>query len=188
MSIKLKLIDVLDIIESGELEEGARVIWDFKEYIYDGRDSLWRESEYSGTEGRDIFEDICLGNLREEVELIEPKKNKECEHEWKFSGVRDIIDPTIVTAYEYCEKCGMTKIMETKKQGNYKKTEHLREDTKMIEDTNTTEKIEELDEKYIPWLDLVKDINKIIRKLNVHSKVLLAQEKDINEIKEQLDY
>lgn len=70
--IKLKLIDVLSMIERGELQEGARVIWDFKEYIYDGENSLWRESEYSDTGSRDIFEDICLGNLREEVELKVP--------------------------------------------------------------------------------------------------------------------
>lgn len=70
----MRLIDVLDMIADGELEEGARVIWDFNEYIYDGENSLWRESEYTDRGSRDIFEDICLGNLREEVELIVPKR------------------------------------------------------------------------------------------------------------------
>ena len=81
--MKLKLIDVLNMIERGELEEGARVIWDFKEYIYDGRDSLWRTSEYH--DNTDIFEDICLGNLREECELIEPKKIKNVNMNGKWA-------------------------------------------------------------------------------------------------------
>lgn len=70
----MRLIDVLDMIADGELEEGAKVIWDVCEYIYDGENSLWRESEYSDKGSRDIFEDICLGNLREEVELIVPNR------------------------------------------------------------------------------------------------------------------
>lgn len=164
--MKLKLIDVLDIIESGELEEGARVIWDGNEYIYDGGDSLWRTSEYH--DSTDIFEDICLGNLREEVELIVPKKNKECEHEWRIGRIRDTIDPLQVVAFQRCEKCGMTKIIE---------------------------EIEEID--YVKWAMATKDvklqilmdkIKELTQKVNAQTTVLLSQEREIKEIKEQLDY
>ena len=179
--MKLKLIDVLDIIESGELEEGARVIWDGNEYIYDGGDSLWRTSEYH--DSTDIFEDICLGNLREEVELIEPKK--ECEHEWKMGGIRDTIDPLQVVAFQHCEKCGMTKIMETSKQ-----KEHTIEGY----DIDGYE-IEEID--YVKWAMATKDIKlqilmdkikELTQKVNAQTTVLLSQEREIKEIKEQLDY
>ena len=141
--MKLKLIDVLDIIESGELEEGARVIWDFKEYIYNGRDSLWRMSEHCDIE---IFEDICLENLREEVELIAPKKNKECEH---------TIEGYDIDGYE----------------------------------------IEEID--YVKWAMATKDvklqilmdkIKELTQKTNAQTTVLLSQEREIKQIKEQLDY
>ena len=141
--MKLKLIDVLDIIENGGLEEGARVIWDFKEYIYNGRDSLWRMSEHCDIE---IFEDICLGNLREEVELIFPKKNKECEH---------IIEGYDIDGYE----------------------------------------IEEID--YVKWAMATKDvklqilmdkIKELTQKTNSQTTVLLSQEREIKQIKEQLDY
>ena len=142
--MKLKLIDVLDIIENGKLEEGARVIWDFKEYIYDGRDSLWRMSEHC--DNTDMFEDICLGNLREEVELIFPKKNKECEH---------IIEGYDIDGYE----------------------------------------IEEID--YVKWAMATKDvklqilmdkIKVLTQKTNAQTTVLLSQEREIKQIKEQLDY
>lgn len=88
--MKLKLIDVLDIIESGELQEGARVIWDFKEYIYDGRDSLLRMSEYCDI---DIFEDIRLENLKEEVELKVPTPTT------KFNFIKGV-----ETILKQCEK------------------------------------------------------------------------------------
>jgi hypothetical protein len=58
-----------------------------------------------------------------------------------------------------------------------------------------TYKIEELDKEEIMHLTLpsaiavITDVlNKVINKVNVHSTVLLAQEKEIKEIKEQLDY
>lgn len=58
-----------------------------------------------------------------------------------------------------------------------------------------TYKIEELDKEEIMHLTLpsaiavITDVlNKAINKVNVHSTVLLAQEKEIKEIKEQLDY
>ena len=91
--MKLKLIDVLDIIESGELEEGARVIWDGNEYIYDGGDSLWRTSEYH--DSTDIFEDICLGNLREEVELIVPNRTS-----------KPTFTKAVETIVKQCKKAG----------------------------------------------------------------------------------
>ena len=58
-----------------------------------------------------------------------------------------------------------------------------------------TYKIEEIDKEEIMHLTLpsaiavITDVlNKAINKVNVHSTVLLAQEKEIKEIKEQLDY
>ena len=58
-----------------------------------------------------------------------------------------------------------------------------------------TYKIEELDKEEIMHLTLpsaiavITDVlNKAINKVNVHSTVLLAQEKEIKEIKEQLEY
>ena len=59
-----------------------------------------------------------------------------------------------------------------------------------------TYKIEELDKEEIMHLTLpssaiavITDVlNKTINKVNVHSTVLLAQAKEIKEIKEQLDY
>ena len=58
-----------------------------------------------------------------------------------------------------------------------------------------TYKIEELDKEEIMHLTLpsaiavITDVlNKAINKVNVHSTVLLAQEKEVKEIKEQLDY
>ena len=70
----MRLIDILNKIANGELKEGARVIWDFKEYIYDGQHELWRNQ---GRCHYDILEEICLGNLSEEVELIEPHQFRE---------------------------------------------------------------------------------------------------------------
>ena len=68
---KYRLIDILNKIANGELKEGTRVIWDFKEYIYDGQHELWRNQ---GRCHYDILEEICLGNLSEEVELIESNR------------------------------------------------------------------------------------------------------------------
>lgn len=72
----MRLIDILNKIANGELKEGTRVIWDFDTYIYDGKYKLWRIAEMiSGSiDTIDIFEAICLGNLNDEVELIEPQE------------------------------------------------------------------------------------------------------------------
>ena len=37
-------------------------------------------------------------------------------------------------------------------------------------------------------LNIIDRLNKVINKVNIHSTVLLAQEKDIKEIQEELDY
>lgn len=66
----MRLIDILNKIANGELKEGARVIWDFKEYTYDGEYELWRIG--SGGYHCDILEEADLCNLNEKVELIEP--------------------------------------------------------------------------------------------------------------------
>jgi hypothetical protein len=75
-----------------------------------------------------------------------------------------------------------------------KMAEHFREDTKMIEPTDNT-KIAELDSYYFSMRDattkcweLYNKLNEVINKVNIHSTVLLAQEKDIEDIKNDLDY
>lgn len=183
---KLKMLDVLNMMENGELQAGTKVIYKGLRFTYESP-SLY------DNEGDPIFLYINdLPDLSRECELIEPKK--ECKHEWKIGGIRDTIDPLQVVAIERCKKCGMTKIIETKKQGNYKKPEHIREDTKMIEDTQIPEldiselEIEDVDDLAFAFANMCDQLNKAIRKANEQTKVILALEKDINDIKEQLDY
>lgn len=78
-----------------------------------------------------------------------------------------------------------------------KMAEHIREDTKMIEPTDNT-KIEELEAmgetkfeygEPVPadWV-MANKINEIINKVNAQTVVVLAHQKDIEEIKNDLDY
>lgn len=140
---KYKLIEVLNKIANGELKEGTKVNLIADDYL--------KKLYYDG----ELIRFVASGNIyaftpkdindEDEYELIEPQEPTECEHEWKIGGIRDTIDPLEVVAFQHCEKCGMTKIMETKNQENHKEAEHFRDDTKIIEPTdNTTEKIEEL--------------------------------------------
>lgn len=142
---KYKLIDILNKIANGELKEGTKVKWGEEIYTYHGDDELYRTK---GTSDFDLWDEMYLGSLNEEVELIEPK--------------------------------------------------HLPDVGEMIEPTDNT-KIEELvvDETDINCLgihsktillNIIDRLNKVINKVNIHSTVLLAQEKDIKEIQEELDY
>lgn len=79
----------------------------------------------------------------------------------------------------------------------YFRLKDLNEKCELIEPQEPTDntKIEELDEnKYIlkGMADVVVDtfykLNEVIKKVNTQTTVLLAQEKDIEDIKEQLDY
>lgn len=79
-----------------------------------------------------------------------------------------------------------------------KEPKHLPDVGKLSEPTDNT-KIEKLvvDETDINCLgihsktillNIIDRLNKVINKVNIHSTVLLAQEKDIKEIQEELDY
>ena len=182
---KYKLIDILNKIANGELKEGTKVKWDIFEYTY--KKDQWGECYLERKKGEydisSILDDMYLRNLTSEVELIEPDhftdvgkmaEPTECEHEWKIGGIRDTIDPLEVVAFQHCEKCGMTKIMETKKQENHKEAEHFRDDTKILEPTDNT-KIEELDINALTWNDLLDyqkleilfdKLNEVIRYIN----------------------
>ena len=193
---KYKLIDILNKIANGELKEGTKVIVieGKEEYTYRICPEDEENHELVNEDGEHLFNNYYVDIISSEVELIEPHEPTECEHEWKIGGIRDTIDPLEVVAFQHCEKCGMTKIMETKKQENHKEAEHFRDDTKMIEPTDNT-KIEELDKEEMLCLTLqcaiavlTDKLNDVINKVNIHSTVLLAQEKDIKEIQEELDY
>lgn len=83
-------------------------------------------------------------------------------------------------------------------------TRHLNVEVELIEPDHftdvckmATEKIEELDIDSTTWNDLYieqklnilfEKQNEVINKVNAQTTVLLAQEKEIKEIKEQLDY
>ena len=102
-----------------------------------------------------------------------------------MGGIRDTIGPLQVVAFQHCEKCGMTKTMETSKQ---------KERTIDGYDIEGYE-IEEID--YVKWAMATKDvklqilmdkIKELTQKTNAQTTVLLSQEKEIKAIKEQLDY
>lgn len=85
---KYKLIDILNKIANGELKEGARVIWGKDEYTYYGDDEFYR---YRGKFEVSLWEDMYIGSLNEEVELIEPKH---------FPDDRKVSEPTDNTKIE----------------------------------------------------------------------------------------
>ena len=72
--------------------------------------------------------------------------------------------------------------------------EHIFKDTKMIEDTQIPEldiselEIEGVDDLAFAFENMCDQLNKVIRKTNAQTTVLLSQEKEIKDIKEQLDY
>lgn len=67
---KYKLIEVLNKIANGELKEGTKVIWDNEVYVFDGDDELTRTDRYDMA--FDLWEDAYIGNLNDEIDLIEP--------------------------------------------------------------------------------------------------------------------
>ena len=62
----MKLIDVLVMISKGELKEGTRIKWGKDEYMYGGDDEFC-----NGENGCDLWDDMYLGSLNEEVEIVE---------------------------------------------------------------------------------------------------------------------
>lgn len=105
---KYKLIDILNKIANGELKEGTKVKW--RDNIYDS--------------GYELFSDVSMVHLNDEVELIEPQEPKECEHEWKEYGVYNI---------------------ETKENKYFRKCIKCDLEEEIKPNDNTTKKIEELD-------------------------------------------
>lgn len=71
VTVKYKLIDILNKIANGELKEGTKVKWGKDEYTYYGDDEFYR---YRGKFEVSLWEDMYIGSLNEEVELIEPQE------------------------------------------------------------------------------------------------------------------
>ena len=124
---KLKIIDILNKIANGELKEGTKVKW--RDNIYDS--------------GYELFSDVSMVHLNDEVELIEPQEPKECEHEWKEYGVYNIITEEN-KHFRKCIKCD------------------LEEEIKLTDNT----KIEELDKEEMLYLTLQCAIAVLTDKLN----------------------
>ena len=72
----MRLIDVLDMIADGELEEGTKVKWDVYEYTYKKGDCYdeYLERKVDKFNYVDIIDDMALRHLNAEVELIVPKR------------------------------------------------------------------------------------------------------------------
>ena len=66
----MKLIDILNLIAKGELEEGTKIKWRRDVYTYNGDDEFVDEENYS-----DLWEDMYLGSLNEEIEIIAKDTN-----------------------------------------------------------------------------------------------------------------
>ena len=172
---KLKLIDVLNMIAKRELKEGTKVRYEDVEYTYKKFDAEDDESEDLISDSNcSIFEDYFLTILEDEVELIEPP----CEHEWKDIETHRMGEG-IIRRFRRCNKCGLEEVTEKCDV----------EADKTIEPT----KIEELGfNKLLTTegnvMSIINKLNEVINKVNAQTEVILAQRKDIYEIKEQLDY
>ncbi|MBR6613197.1 MAG: hypothetical protein IKK84_00330 [Clostridia bacterium] len=158
---KLKLIDILVMISKGELKKGT----------------TFRDKEIGVKISEFLLGETALNEkwLNEEYELIEA----ECKHEWKKYSLGRL--GGITENHRKCKKCGIDEIEA---------------------EENTTEKIKELDTdsfydeiKGYETLDcesavlgITDKLNEVINKVNAQTAVLLAQEKQIKEINEQLDY
>lgn len=179
----MRLIDVLNKIANGELKEGTKVKWDIFEYTYKKGDCYdeYLERKVDKFNYVDIIDDMALRHLNTEVELIEPEhfpddrkvsEPTECEHEWKIGGIRDTIDPLEVVAFQHCEKCGMTKIMETKKQENHKEAEPEEPtDNTKIAELNVKGLCEIFEGKHtvnpnLAFSTALNKLNEVIRKIN----------------------
>jgi hypothetical protein len=173
----MRLIDILNKIANGELKEGTKVIWKVKE--------CWGDIEYTYKDGdleREVcgekiyvYEEMFSRHLKDEVELIEPQEPKECEHEWSKYSIGRL---GRTENYRRCKKCGIHE-----------------EDIGPTDNTKIEEVV--VDETDInclgihsktTLLNIINKLNEVINKVNIHSTVLLAQEKDIKEIQEELDY
>lgn len=74
--MKIRIIDILDKIANGTLEDGFKFKYNYKEFYYDkkNRDILSKEDEDLVTLDEYIF---ILGHLADEVEVIEDVKKIE---------------------------------------------------------------------------------------------------------------
>ena len=176
----LKLIDVLNMIAKGELKEGSKVIWDVYEYTYKKGDCYdeYLERKVDKFNYVNVIDDMTLMNLNAEVELIEPP----CEHEWEDIETHRMGEGRI-RRYRRCNKCGLEEETEDN---------HFADVGKMAEPTDNT-KIEELDMNEFVQGNAIDyrigfKLNEVINKVNAQTTVLLAQDKYIKEIQEELDY
>jgi hypothetical protein len=155
----MRLIDILNKIANGELKEGTKVKYKDIDLIYEDEELVDDE----GFSAADFFR--SKADYNEEVELIEPQEPTECEHEWEEYGMYN----TKTKEDKHFRKCIKCDLEEE------------------IEPTDNT-KIEELKGNEYSMIDIFYKLNEVINKVNIHSTVLLAQEKDIKEIQEELDY
>ena len=170
---KLKLIDVLNMIAKGELKEGTKVKHNQKEYEFKvlGEED---EKDLVDEDNNTLFDCYYITILSNEVELIEPP----CEHEWLDWETHRMGEGRI-RRYRRCNKCGLEE-----------------ETDKCIPDEGKTSeptKIEELGFNKLLTIEgnvisIINKLNEVINKVNAQTEVILAHRKDIDEIKEQLDY
>ena len=147
---KLKLIDILNKIANGELKEGAKVKWGKDEYTYYGDDEFYR---YRGKFEVSLWEDMYIGSLNEEVELIEPQEPTECEHEWaEYTGYNAKTGET--KHYRECVECGLQEEIE---DNTTEKIEELIDWYQLIDGTTDEEKI------HIVW----NKLNEVIKHINL---------------------
>ena len=158
--------------------------------VYLKRDKAVISQLYKSTTGEEGY--IVIKNYdndhlyfakEDELEIIEA----ECKHEWKKYSLGRL--GGITGNHKFCVKCGIDEI----------EPDHFTDVGKMA---NNTYKIEELDTdsfydeiKGYETLDcesavlgITDKLNEVINKVNAQTEVLLAQEKEIEEIKEQLNY
>ena len=168
----MRLIDILNKIANGELKEGTKVITkDGEEFTYKKSDIDEEYHELLNEDCESLFSNYYIDLVADEVELIEPQEPTECEHEWNKYSIG---------------RLGRTE--------NYRKCKKCRIHEEDIEPTDNT-KIEELDREEMLCLTLqcaiavlTDKLNEVINKVNVQTTVILSQEKDIEDIKSDLDY
>ena len=160
---KYKLIDILNKIANEELKIDSKVIWGGEIYTYYGDDDFHKcGSEFE----TDLWEDMFIGSLNEEVELIEPndfgKADKMAEHN-HFADDGKMADNTKIEELDILEI----------------------EDSQNIDNIGLANSIGDLSNAI---REIQHKLNEVINKVNAQTTVVLSHEKDIANIKSDLDY
>ena len=142
----------------------------------------------------DILNKIANGELKEVTKV----KWDVYEYTYKKGDCYDVYLERKVDKFNYVDIIDDMALRHLNTEVELIEPEHFPDDRKVSEPTDNT-KIEKLvvDETDINCLgihsktillNIIDRLNKVINKVNIHSTVLLAQEKDIKEIQEELDY